>query len=261
MTSVAPPGPPQDRPETERSERYLTLVEHLQELRRRLIICSVAVVVGLAISAYFTGDLLRFLKHPAEERSQDFRLVFLEPFESFVTYFKIALMSSIVLAMPVIMYQILAFVAPGLKANEKRWLYGTVAGSVGLFLAGVAFAYYVALPPALGFLLNFQNDIAEPQIRLGSYFDFVLRLLFWTGVAFQTPLIVMFLARLRIVTARRLIGWWRFAIVGAFVVAAVVTPTPDPVTCTIVALPLIGLYFLGVALAVAVQPRGPSRAQ
>src|SRR5437667_379530 len=176
MTSVAPPGPPQDRPETERSERYLTLVEHLQELRRRLIICS-------------------------------------------------------------------------------------VAGSVGLFLAWVAFAYYVALPPALGFLLNFQNDIAEPQIRLGSYFDFVLRLLFWTGVAFQTPLIVMFLARLRIVTARRLIGWWRFAIVGAFVVAAVVTPTPDPVTCTIVALPLIGLYFLGVALAVAVQPRGPSRAQ
>jgi len=261
MTSVAPSGPPQDRPETERSERYLTLVEHLQELRRRLIICSVAVVIGLAISAYFTGDLLRFLKQPAEERSQDFRLVFLEPFESFVTYFKIALMSSIVLAMPVIMYQILAFVAPGLKANEKRWLYGTVAGSVALFLVGVAFAYYVALPPALGFLLNFQNDIAEPQIRLGSYFDFVLRLLFWTGVAFQTPLVVMFLARLRIVTARRLIGWWRFAIVGAFVVAAVVTPTPDPVTCTIVALPLIGLYFLGVALAVAVQPRGPPTAR
>ena len=261
MTSVAPSGPSQDRPDIERSERYLTLVEHLQELRRRLIICSVAVLIGLAVSAAFTDDLLRFLKHPAEERSQDFRLVFLEPFESFVTYFKIALMSSIVLAMPVIMYQILAFIAPGLKPNEKRWLYGTVAGSVGLFLAGVAFAYYVALPPALGFLLNFQNDIAEPQIRLGSYFDFVLRLLFWTGVAFQTPLIVMFLARLRIVTARRLIGWWRLAIVGAFVVAAVVTPTPDPVTCTIVALPLIGLYFLGVLLAVIVQPRGQSTAQ
>ncbi len=261
MTSVAPRGPSQDRPDTERSERYLTLVEHLQELRRRLIICSVAVVIGLAISAYFTGDLLQFLKHPAEERKEDFHLVFLEPFESFVTYFKIALMSSIVLAMPVIMYQILAFIAPGLKPNEKRWLYGTVAGSVGLFLAGAAFAFYVALPPALGFLLNFQNDIAEPQIRLGSYFDFVLRLLFWTGVAFQTPLVVMFLARLGIVTARRLIGWWRLAIVGAFVVAAVVTPTPDPVTCTIVALPLIGLYFLGVLLAVIVQPRGLSRAQ
>src|SRR5437870_13524810 len=117
MTSVAPPGPPQDRPETERSERYLTLVEHLQELRRRPIICSVAVVVGLSISAYFTGDLLRFLKHPADERSQDFRLVFLEPFESSVTNSTIALMSSIVLAIPVIMYHILAFVALGLKAH------------------------------------------------------------------------------------------------------------------------------------------------
>jgi sec-independent protein translocase protein TatC len=260
MTSVAPPGPPENKPEPERGERYLTLVEHLQELRRRLIICSVAVLIGLAVSAAFTDDLLRFLKQPAEERSQDFHLIFLEPFESFVTYFKIALMGAIVLAMPVIMYQILAFIAPGLRPNEKRWLYGTVAGSVGLFLAGVAFAYYIALPPALGFLLNFQDDIAEPQIRLGSYFDFVLRLLFWTGVSFQTPIVVMFLARLRIVTARRLIGWWRLAIVGAFVVAAIVTPTPDPVTCTIVALPLIGLYFLGVFLAFLVQPRGASPA-
>src|SRR5439155_1310430 len=94
--------------------------KELQERRRRLIICSVAVVIGLAISAAFTDDLLRFLKHPAEERSQDFRLVFLEPFESFVTYFKIAQMGSIILAMPVIMYQILAFIAPGLRPNEKR---------------------------------------------------------------------------------------------------------------------------------------------
>src|SRR5438876_11211892 len=157
MTSVAPSGPPQDRPETERSERYLTLVEHLQELRRRLIICSVAVVIGLAISAAFTDDLLRFLKHPAEERSQDFRLVFLEPFESFVTYFKIALMGSIILAMPVIMYQILAFIAPGLRPNEKRWLYGTVAGSVGLFLAGVALSSYVQQRTGLGFLPTFHT--------------------------------------------------------------------------------------------------------
>jgi sec-independent protein translocase protein TatC len=260
MTSTAPPDSSPERPDIERSERYLTLVEHLQELRRRLIICAVAVVIGLAISATFTDDLLRFLKEPAEERSPEFVLVFLEPFESFVTYFKIALMGSLVIAMPVIVYQILAFVAPGLNPNEKRWLYGTVIGATGLFLVGVAFAYYIALPPALGFLLNFNDDIAEPQIRLGSYFDFVIRLLFWTGVSFETPLVVMFLARFRLVTARKLIGWWRLAIVGAFVIAAVVTPTPDPVTCTIVAVPLIGLYFLGVILAFIVQPREPATA-
>jgi sec-independent protein translocase protein TatC len=256
MSTAAPPDRPPERPDDERSERYLTLVEHLQELRRRLIICSVAIVAGLAVSALFTDDLLRFMKEPAEDRREGFVLVFLEPFESFVTYFKIALMGSLVIAMPVIVYQVLAFVAPGLKPNEKRWLYGTVVGSTLLFLAGVAFSYYVALPPALGFLLNFQDDIAQPQIRLGSYFDFVIRLLFWTGVSFETPLVVMFLGRFGIVTARKLIGWWRYAIVGAFVVAAVVTPTPDPVTCTVVAVPLIALYFLGVILAFIVQPRG-----
>jgi sec-independent protein translocase protein TatC len=256
MSTAAPPDRPTERPDEERSERYLTLVEHLQELRRRLIICSVAIVAGLAVSALFTDDLLRFMKEPAEHRREDFTLVFLEPFESFVTYFKIALMGSLVIAMPVIVYQVLAFVAPGLNPNEKRWLYGTVFGATLLFLAGVAFSYYVALPPALGFLLNFQDDIAQPQIRLGSYFDFVIRLLFWTGVSFETPLVVMFLGRFGIVTARKLIGWWRYAIVGAFVVAAVVTPTPDPVTCTVVAVPLIALYFLGVILAFIVQPRG-----
>jgi len=255
MTRVATPEPAQEGPQPEKGERYLTLVEHLHELRRRLIICAVAVVIGLAVSALFTDDLLKFMKEPAEDRREDFVLVFLDPFESFVTYFKIALMGSLVIAMPVIVYQVLAFVAPGLKSNERRWLYGTVIGASLLFLAGVAFSYYVALPPALGFLLNFQDDIAEPQIRLGSYFDFVIRLVFWTGVSFETPLVVMFLARFRLVTARKLIGWWRLAIVGAFVVAAVVTPTPDPVTCTIVAVPLIGLYFLGVALAFLVQPR------
>lgn len=254
MATVAP-SEPRGRPQSERGERYLTLVEHLQELRRRLIICAVAIVIGLAISAAFTDDLLKFLMKPAEARREDFVLVFLEPFESFVTYFKIALMGSLVIAMPVIVYQILAFVAPGLKPNERGWLYGTVIGATLLFLVGVVFAYYVALPPALGFLLNFQDDIAEPQIRMGSYFDFVTRLLFWTGVSFETPLVVMFLARFRIVTARKLIGWWRLAIVGAFVIAAVVTPTPDPVTCTIVALPLIVLYCLGIVLAYIVQPR------
>jgi sec-independent protein translocase protein TatC len=147
-------------------------------------------------------------------------------------------------------------VAPGLRPGERRWLYGTVVGAFALFLTGVAFAYYVALPPALDFLLDFGGgDLAEPNIRVGSYVDFVTRLLFWTGVAFETPLIVMYLARFGIVTAGQLLRWWRYAIVGAFVGAAVVTPTIDPVTQSIVAGPIIVLYFLGIILAVFVQPR------
>jgi len=183
MTSAAPTDRPPERPDSERSERYLTLVEHLQELRYRLVISSIAVVLGLAISAYFGDELIEFLKKPGDARSHtDLRLQFIEPFELFGTYFRVALLGGISLAMPVIVYQILAFAAPGLKANEKRWVYGTAIGATGLFLLGVAFAYYVALPPALDFLLNppFGEGLAEPNIRIGSYIDFVTRLLFWS---------------------------------------------------------------------------------
>jgi sec-independent protein translocase protein TatC len=203
----------------------------------------------------FADDFIEFLKEPAEERREGFQLQFIEPFENFVIYFKVSLLGGLVLAMPIIVYHGLRFVGPALHGNERRWLYGTVLGATGLFLAGVAFAYYVALPPALDFLLNFNDDLAEPNLRIGAYIDFVTRLLFWTGVCFQTPIVVMYLARFRVVTARQLIEWWRLAIVGAFLIAAVVTPTIDPVTQSFVAGPIIVLYFVGIALAVVVQPR------
>ena len=119
----------------------------------------------------------------------------------------------------------------------------------------MAFAYYLALPPALDFLLNFGGDLAEPNIRVESYIDFVTRLLFWTGVTFQTPIIIMYLARIRLVSAGQLIRWWRIAIVMAFVIAAFVTPTWDPVTQSLVAGPIVVLYFLGIILAWLVRPR------
>ncbi len=230
-------------------------MEHLQELRYRLMVSAVAVVIGLAISAYFGKDLLEFLKKPAEDRSPDIHFQFIEPFELFVTYFKVALLGGLILAMPVIVYQALRFVSPGLKPSERWWLYGTVLGATALFLAGVAFGYYVALPPAMDFLLNFDKDLATPGIRISSYVDFVTRLIFWIGVSFETPLVIMFLARFGIVRAAQLLKWWRFAIVAAFVIAAVVTPTIDPVTQSLVAGPIIILYFLGIVLAVVVQPR------
>jgi len=257
MSQSAPPQLPPDIPEGDADERYLTLVEHLKELRYRLVVSAVAVIIGLAVSAYFGEDLIEFLKEPAKERSPNFQTQFIEPFELFGTYFRVALLGGVIIGMPVIVYQALRFVSPGLRPNERRWLYGTAVGAAFLFLCGVGFAYYVALPPGLDFLLNFGNgDLANPNIRIGSYIDFVTRLLFWTGVAFETPLVVMFLARFRIVTARQLLGWWRLAIVAAFLVSAFVTPTIDPVTQTLVAGPIVVLYFLGIILAVIVQPRG-----
>jgi sec-independent protein translocase protein TatC len=252
----APPEPPAEAPEEQAGERYMSVLEHIEELRFRLFISAVFVVIGLGVSVFFGQDLIDFLKEPAEARNPDFQVQFIEPFELFVTYFRVSLLGGLVLGMPMIVYQGLRFVSPGLNPNERRWLYATVFGATVLFLSGVAFAYYIALPPALDFLLGFGGgEIAEANIRIGSYVDFVTRLLFWTGVAFQTPLVVMYLSRFGIVSAGQLLRWWRFAIVAAFVVAAIVTPTIDPVTQSLVAGPIIVLYFLGIVLAVLVRPR------
>jgi sec-independent protein translocase protein TatC len=258
MTRAAPPEPPSEAPKEQSSERYLTVLEHLEELRFRLFISGVFVVIGLGVSVFFGQDIIDFLKRPAEEalKPEPFETQFIEPFELFVTYFRVSLLSGLILGMPMIVYQGLRFVSPGLNPGERRWLYATVLGTTVLFLAGVAFAYYIALPPALDFLLGFGGgDIAKPELRIGSYVDFVTRLLFWTGVAFQTPLVVMYLSRFRIVTAGQLLRWWRFAVVAAFIVAAIVTPTIDPVTQSLVAGPIIVLYFMGLVLAVLVRPR------
>ena len=256
MSRAAPPEPPSEAPQERAGERYLTVLEHIEELRFRLFVSAVFVVIGLGISVFFGNQIIDFLKKPAEARNPDFQLQFIEPFELFVTYFRVSLLGGLILGMPMIVYQGLRFVSPGLAPNERLWLYATVAGTFVLFLGGVAFAYYIALPPALSFLLDFGGgEIAEPNIRVGSYVDFVTRLLFWTGVSFQTPLIVMYLSRFGIVTARQLLRWWRFAIIGAFVVAAIVTPTIDPVTQSLVAGPIIVLYFLGIILALFVQRR------
>jgi len=246
---------PKDSQDEAVHDRALTLMEHLRELRFRVFVCAVAVTIGLVISAAYGVQIIEFLTRPAEEQSDAFKLQFIEPFELFVTYFRVSLLGGLILGMPVILYQGLRFVSPALRGSERLWLYGTVVGASGLFLGGVAFAYYIALPPALGFLLNFGDGVAEPFIRVESYIDFVTRLLFWTGVTFETPLVIMYLARFRIVRAEQLVRWWRIAIVMAFVIAAFVTPTWDPVTQSFVAGPIIVLYFLGIILAFIVQPR------
>jgi sec-independent protein translocase protein TatC len=236
--------------------KYMTILEHLAELRYRLIVAGAALVVTTGASFVFAKQILEFLKEPAEDRSDTFVLIFTEPMEGVVAYFRVALLVGLVAAMPVIVFELLMFVTPALTRQEKRWVYVIVFGASLAFLLGVAFAYYVALPPALGFLLNFPEDVAKPQIKIGSYVDFVTRLLFWTGVVFETPLLIMGLARFRVVNARQLIRLWRFAIIGAFVVSAVVTPSIDPVTQSLVAGPIIVLYVVGIVLAWIVQPRG-----
>ena len=254
-TQAPAEGPPPDEPEPQKQERrVLTILEHLQELRYRMTVVAVALVVGVGVSFWpLTGWFIDFLKQPAEGQLDNFETFFFDPLEGWTTYFRVSLLLGITISMPVLVYQFLAFIGPGLTKEERRWLYPIVAGASLAFIGGVAFAYYIELPPALGFLLKPPGDIGEPLISVRKYFDFVTRLLLVTGLVFELPLVVMGLAKLGVVTSRKLLGWWRYAIVLGFVAAAIVTPSIDPVTQSLVAGPIIVLYFTGILLAKLVE--------
>jgi sec-independent protein translocase protein TatC len=258
MARSAPPEPPPGLPPEEKDpgERYLTLMEHLRELRYRVMVSAGAVVVGLGISAVFANRIIVFLEQPAKDQAPSgFHFQFIEPFELFSTYLKVSLFGGVVLGMPFIIYHTLRFIAPGLKGNERRWLYGGTFSASALFVAGVAFAYFVALPPTMHFFVNFNTDLATPNFRISSYIDFVTRLLFWTGVGFETPLVMMVLGRLGVVSARQLLGWWRYAVLGSFLASVFIAPHVNPVTHFFVAGPLFALYFLGVFLVFLIRLR------
>jgi sec-independent protein translocase protein TatC len=242
-----PPGQPDE-------EKTMTILEHLQELRNRLMICAIALAITTVVSFYpITSWVLQWMKKPAEDRVENFDLIFTQPLEYWTTFFRVSLLLGVALAMPIILWQFMGFVGPGLTRNEKKWAYPIVLFASGMFVLGCAFAYYIELPPALGFLFSTPGDVADPLISVKSYVDFITRLMLVTGLAFETPLVIMGLAKVGIVTSKRLWGWKRYVIVAAFVIAAVITPSPDPVTQTIVAVPMLLLFGLGIILAKLVE--------
>ena len=248
-----PPVEPQPEPSSEETGA-LTILQHLRELRYRVMVSTGALIVGVAVSFWpLTAWFIDFLKRPAEEQIPGFETFFFDPLEGWTTYFGVSLLLGLALAMPVIVYQGLAFVGPGLTNQERRWLYPIVIGASLAFIGGMAFAYYVQLQPFLGFLLDPPGDVGEPLISIKKYMSFVTRLLLVMGLIFELPMISMGLAKLGIVTSRKLIGWWRYAIVIAVIAAAIVTPTIDPINQMLVAVPIIVLYFLGAGLAKLVE--------
>ncbi len=232
-----------DHPE-EFEGKKLTIIEHLEELRTRLIISVAALVVTTGLSLMVTGKFLEILIQPA-----GIKPVFLRPTEMFITYFKVALIVGVALAMPVIVYQLMRFVLPGLKPSEKKYLYFVVPAATFLFVLGLAFGYTILMPFALRYLLTFGGDIASAMISIEDYISFVTTLLLWMGVAFETPMVIVTLAKLKVVTYKQLRGYWKYALVGAFLAAAIITPTPDPFNQTLVAVPLYLLYEVGVLFA------------
>lgn len=231
----------------EAGEQRLTLIEHLGELRTRLIRAALAVAVGTMVALIFTRQLLELLAIPLGPfRSQ---LISVEMTEYFGAYVRVALTAGIILAMPVVVYEVVAFVTPGLTKRERRLLLAWLPFVTVSFIVGVSFGFFVVLPPAVRFLLLFGAEAVTVLVRISNYVAFVTTLLLWMGIIFELPVILALLTRLGVVNHRKLAGWRKYAILLSFVVAAVVTPTPDPVNQTLVALPMIVLYELGVQIA------------
>lgn len=244
-------------PEIETSDK-LTFIGHIGELRHRLLKCVIVLVVTIIISFFLTEPyIFPALKSPVENllSVEGNNLVFTQMTEMIGTYMKVSLAAGTILAMPYLVYQLLMFVSPALTRREKKRVYLILPWITLMFIAGVAFGYFILIPPATNFLLTFGSDIATPMIKIGNYISIVTRLLVASGAVFETPVIILFLARLGIVKAKMLSSKRRHAIVVAFILAALITPTFDPINQSLVALPLIVLYEMSIWLAKLVQPK------
>ena len=231
--------------------REQTLLQHLGELRRRVFICVIALLVGSVISFVFFEQIIEVLVSPAKDLGLGTggELIYTEVTELLTTAIKVSFVSGLILASPVILFQVVMFIAPGLTSREKRYLFGFMPAVLLAFVGGVAFAYYVLTPPALHFLLTFGGDVAVPLIRISNIINLMIRLLFWMGLAFETPLVMYLLASLGIVSAQGLGRFRRYWVVVAVILAAIITPTVDPVNQGLVAGPLLVLYEAGILLA------------
>jgi sec-independent protein translocase protein TatC len=220
----------------------MSLFDHLEELRLRIFYALVAVVVG-AIGC-FTGvkQIVRLLELPA----QGVKFLQLAPGEFFFVSIKVAGYSGILVASPVILYQIIAFVLPGLTRKERRLLGPIVFGSSILFVAGLVFAYVALIPAALNFFISYGADVVEQSWSIEKYFDFVLLLMFSTGLAFQVPIIQVLLGLLNIVSSQQMLAGWRVVLIGAAIAGAVLTPSTDPLTMSFLGGAIAALYFGGI---------------
>ncbi len=236
--------PPPVRVEDDEQELRMSLLDHLEELRQRLFKAAVGLVIGTLIGVLFAGQIYEILLIPYGGR----QLQILDPTGSVTNYFRVALLIGGILAIPLVTYQLMAFVLPALTRREKRIVYLALPAITLLFLVGVAFTWFFLIPPALDFLANFQANVFTVEWTADGYLGFVTALLFWMGVAFETPLVFFVFAILGFVTPRALIKNWRLAIIGAAVAAAIITPTVDPVNMFLVMAPLLTLYTISIFL-------------
>ena len=229
----------------------MSIWDHIDELRGRLIKAMGALLLTTAIFIFgLYHEVLVFLARPVGGLD---KLVQIEVTESIGVSMRVSLLAGFILAFPIIIYQVLAFIVPGLYQNERRYLYISIPIATALFIGGVAFSYYVLLPTAVPFLLGFVKEVTSLP-RISTYVNFVTNLLFWIGISFETPLLVFLLAKFNVVTPGFLLRQWRYAIVIIAILSALITPTIDPVSMGLLMAPLFAIYLLSILFAKLARP-------
>lgn len=236
-------------------DERLTLAGHLEELRRRLGIALAALLIGVGVSLSRVEWIVQWLRRPAGELLPPF--AYFSPVEPLLAYVRVAVLGGLALAMPAILLQLWGFVRPGLSTRERSLGLTFIGWGSVQFLAGAAFAYYGLLPVSLRVLLGIGRDFLEPVLSIDRYLAFVTALLFWCGIVFELPVVLWVLARIGIVTPAWLAHQRPYAILILVIIAAVVTPTTDPVSLFLMAGPLVLLYELSILLARLAVPRAP----
>lgn len=233
----------------------MSLVEHLEELRSRILRSILAVALAFTVCWFFVEDIANFLAQPLYNvLPQDTRLTFLGVTDPFIIYVKVAALAAVFIASPALLFQAWRFVAPGLYRREKRRAVPFIVAGTLFFVGGGAFAYYVAFPFAVEFLIG-MGEAFQPMITVERYFRFLLYVILGLGLMFELPIFIFLLAQMGVVTPRFLMRHFKWAVLLIFVAAAFVTPTPDVVNLCLFALPTIVLYLLGVGAAALVVKR------
>jgi len=243
----------------------MSFLEHLEELRKRIIYSVIAVVIGFFACWNYAEKIYGYMQAPIMKalanNHMDQHLVYLNPTEPFNMYLKIGLIAGLFVASPFVLYQLWAFVAPGLYRNEKRYVLPFMILSVGLFLSGGIFGYYLVYPAALDFLVGYGKQFT-PMITIGEYTDLFLTIIVGLGVVFEMPILVFFLALMGIISAKWMWNNLRYSILVIFIIAAIITPTTDIMNMCIFAAPMIALYLVSIGVAWMVHPtRRKARAE
>jgi sec-independent protein translocase protein TatC len=253
---------------TLREDESMPLTEHLAELRKRIIISLIALLITFIIAFNYSEEIFKFIMFPLkygisfsindpfiyvipqEKLPQGTRLVFFAPAEALWMNMKVALVAGLLLALPVIFYQIWRFISPGLLPKEKRYVIPFIIFATAFFLGGAAFCFFIVLPFAMGFLLTYKvGDVLMPMLSVGKYVDFCLKFILAFGAIFELPIVIIFFTRMGIVTPEVLARNRKYAILIAFIVAAILTPTPDAFNMTLMAIPIIIFYEIGILIS------------